>query len=99
MKKLILIVISLFISVVSSQASILTVDNDGSANYNNIQSALNAAVDGDTIIVADGTYTGYSNRELNFYGKAVTLQSENGAENCIIDCEGQSRAFITARLI
>ena len=93
MKKLVLVLISLFISVVSSQASILTVDDDGTADCNNIQEAINAAVGGDIIIISDGIYSGPLNRELNFYGKAVTLQSENGAENCIIDCKEQSRAF------
>jgi len=93
MKKLILIAISLLLSVGSSQAVTLTVDDNGPADYDNIRAALNAAVDGDTIIVADGTYKGWNNCQLNFNGKAVTLQSENGAESCIIDCQGQSQAF------
>ncbi len=59
----------------------------------NIQSALNAAAAGDTILVADGTYTGPSNTNLNFAGKGILLQSENGPENCIIDCQQAARGF------
>jgi len=58
------------------------------ADYGNIQAAIDASCDGDTIIVADGTYTGDGNRDISFKGKAITLKSENGPENCIIDCNG-----------
>ena len=53
-----------------------------------IQAGINAASDGDTVLVADGTYTGDGTRDIDFGGKAIILQSQNGAENCIIDCEG-----------
>jgi hypothetical protein len=61
--------------------------DDGPADFNNIQAAINDANNGDTIIVADGRYTGYGNRDIDFDGKAITLRSENGPENCIIDCQ------------
>jgi len=53
-----------------------------------IQQGINAAQDGDTVIVADGTYTGEGNRDIDFKGKAIVVRSENGYENCIIDCQG-----------
>jgi len=52
-----------------------------------IQAGINAAVNGDTVWVADGTYTGVGNRDLDFGGKLITVRSENGPENCIIDCQ------------
>ncbi len=65
-------------------------DEDGSAEhpFDAIQEAINAAVNGDQVVVADGTYTGYGNRDLDFCGKAITVRSENGPDNCVIDCEG-----------
>ena len=62
--------------------------------YGTIQAALDAAADLDYIVVADGTYTGEGNRDLDFKHKEVTLRSANGPEDCIIDCEQQDRAFL-----
>jgi len=64
------------------------VDDDAPANFTTIQAAIDAASDGDTIIVRDGYYTGPGNRDIDFKGKAVHLKSENGPENCIIDAQG-----------
>jgi parallel beta-helix repeat protein/predicted outer membrane repeat protein len=60
------------------------------ADYERIQVAIAAAVSGDTVMVADGTYTGQYNRDIEFGGKAVVVMSENGPEVTIIDCEGSS---------
>ena len=64
------------------------VDNYGTGDFNNIQAAINDAIYGDTVIVADGVYTGPGNRDIDFNGKAITVRSENGPGNCIIDCNG-----------
>jgi parallel beta-helix repeat protein len=56
--------------------------------YPTIQAAIDDADDGDTVIVADGIYTGDGNRDIDFKGKAITVRSENGPEDCIIDCNG-----------
>jgi hypothetical protein len=62
-----------------------------------IQAAVERSMDGDTIIVAPGTYTGDGNRDIDFKGKAITLKSEGGAATCIINCQGSAdephRAF------
>jgi hypothetical protein len=74
MKKLILALVFLLLAG-SSQAGIITVDDDGPADFNNIQAAIDDSNDGDKIIVADGTYTGEGNRDIDYQGKAIILRN------------------------
>jgi hypothetical protein len=46
-----------------------------------IQSAIDAAAAGDTVLVASGTYF----ENINFRGKAITVESDQGPEVTIID--------------
>ena len=43
-----------------------------------IQSAVDACGDDDTVLVADDTYTGADNRDIDFKGKNITATSQNG---------------------
>ena len=52
-------------------------------SYEKIQWAVDNAIAGDTIIVRDGTY--YENLKVD---KQLTIKSENGSDNCIIDGGG-----------
>jgi len=58
------------------------------SQYSTIQAAINACNNGDTVVVADGIYNGDGNRDIDFDGKAITVRSQNGPDNCIIDCQG-----------
>lgn len=62
-------------------------------DYPTIQQAIDAAVNGDIVEVANGTYKGPGNRDLDFNGKEITVRSKKGPENCIIDCEDNGRGF------
>ena len=55
----------------STFATTWTVDDDGKADFSNIQDAIDVASDGDEIVVADGQYF----ENITFSGKAVTVRS------------------------
>ena len=58
-----------------------------------IQAGIDAAGDGGTVYVASGVYGGDGNRELDFAGMNVTLESTGGPASTVIDCEGAAKAF------
>ncbi len=64
-----------------------------------IQAAINMAQDGDTVVVADGIYSGSGNYDLDFSAslindaRSLTLVSANGPQSCIIDCLSVGRGF------
>jgi len=76
------------ILALASPASCVTirVDCDGGGDFLLIQEGVDAAADGDTVLVAAGTYSGDGNRDIDFFGKAITVRSEDGPEVTIIDC-------------
>ncbi|MHC4945406.1 MAG: choice-of-anchor Q domain-containing protein [Planctomycetota bacterium] len=67
----------MLIFVVSSHADTIHVP----ADQPTIQAGIDAAVDGDTVLVAPDTYV----ENINFKGKAITVKSSEGAENTLID--------------
>jgi predicted outer membrane repeat protein len=87
------LLISLFLTS-TALATTWTVDDDGKADFNTIQAAVDAAATGDTIIVMPGTYTSTSSEVVNLLGKEITLQSVDGYETTIIDGENARRGIL-----
>lgn len=59
------------------------------SEYSTIQAAVDAAQNYDTILLADGIYTGNGNRDVLVHNLAqFHIKSENGSEACILDIGG-----------
>ena len=83
---IVLAVFSLFVLFVTCPVFAATIHVPG--NQYTIQAGINAARDGDIVLVAPGTYVEY----IDFMGKAITLQSEKGVEVTFI--EGSKSAVV-----
>ncbi|MCP4547240.1 MAG: T9SS type A sorting domain-containing protein [bacterium] len=83
-----------FICATTASARILNVEPAGGGEYATIQAAVLAAVSGDIVELADGTYEGVGNRDVSFMGKGITIRSAGyDPEACIIDCGNHGRGF------
>jgi parallel beta-helix repeat protein/predicted outer membrane repeat protein len=64
------------------------------SQYATIQAAIDASVDWDEVVIADGTYTGAGNWSLHFDGKRIRMRSASGDPAlCVIDAEHASRTL------
>ena len=93
MKRQILISSLILLSIQTLAAAVLR--HVPSRDYPTIQSAIDAAVNGDMVVVCPGIYTGTGNVNLDFGGKAITVRSQINPANpnldiiaaTIIDCQ------------
>jgi len=85
----ILIALVLLVGISPAAANIILVPSV----HSTIQAGINAAAPGDTVQVGPGTYTGASNRNLDFAGKNILLRSTAGAATTIIDCQNLARGM------
>lgn len=69
---------------------------DGTGEAPTISAGQDSAAHGDTLLLADGTYTGPDNRNILVFNKRVSFISESGnPEACVIDCQGAGEDCIT----
>jgi parallel beta-helix repeat protein/predicted outer membrane repeat protein len=86
------LVITLAVATVSS-ATTVVVDWSGGGDYLLIQSGIDFASEGDTVLVMPGIYEGPGNTYLGFGGTNLVLRSSGGARSTVIDAEGLDHCF------
>ena len=74
-------VLMVFLAVLPCTAAVITVDPDGSADYQTVQEAINNAQDGDTIVVRPGTYQ----EQVGFNSRAVTVRSADPNDSAVVE--------------
>lgn len=72
-----LLLVPFVCGVVTGEAATLRVPTQ----YTNIQAAINSAATGDVVLVARGIYF----ENISFLGKGITVVSESGPENTVLD--------------
>lgn len=58
------------------------------ADQPTIQQGIDLSVNGDTVLVADGIYSGNNNHDITFGGKTIVVKSVNGPDATVLDCQG-----------
>lgn len=59
---------------------------DGTGDAPTIQAAVDRAFEGDTIMLAAGTFSGGGNRDITFGGKNLVITSASGPDSTIVEC-------------
>ena len=87
-------IVSVFVTG-ALHADVITVNPDGSAEYETIQEAVNVASDGDEIQIQPGVYTGTGDQVVDTLGKSIVLRGmPDGTSAPLIDGEGIRRGII-----
>jgi hypothetical protein len=79
MTKRIAILLALVLTI-PCPAKVLTVDDNGPADYRTIQAAIDGAWHGDTVVVKEGTYR----ERVAFNGRQITVRSEDPSDAAVV---------------
>ena len=85
-----LIVSSLLLATTPSFAMDLLVPED----YPTVQQAVDAAKDGDVVLIAPGVWTGTGTSVLDTRGKSITVRGSADDAKTILDGEGLRRGIV-----
>jgi len=83
-----------YLHILPDTTKTVYVNPDGTGDFTNISEALDVMNAGDSLIIADGVYEGIINTSLALPKDNITICSENGFENCIIDGNELYPAFM-----
>ncbi len=77
-----------------ARAEVLTVHPDYTGTYFTIQEAVDAAFEGDEIVLMDGVFRGSGNTNVLIEGKGLTLRSASGdPATCVLDGQGSRQSL------
>jgi hypothetical protein len=80
---------------VTADARTWRIEDDGTGDAPTIQAGIDSAASGDTLMLADGVYSGPGDCDITYGGKAVTVMSASSdPEVCIIACSPDHRGFL-----
>ena len=83
-----------YLHILPDTTKTVYVNPDGTGDFTNISEALDVMNAGDSLIIADGVYEGTMNTGLAIPKDNITISSENGYENCVIDGNELYPAFM-----
>jgi parallel beta-helix repeat protein len=87
-----IVLIASFLVAAVLPAATIVVDGTGGGDVLTIQAGIDAAANGDLVVVRSGVYSGPGNIGLDYSGKSITVESESGMATTVIDCDGVDRA-------
>jgi hypothetical protein len=69
----------------------------GGGEYETIQAAVDAAGEGDIVMLTGGLFEGEGNRGISMFGRPIIIRTQSrGRQGAVIDCGGATRGFIFA---
>jgi hypothetical protein len=85
MKPIVVTAVLLAAVVCPASSETITVDTNGGGDFTGIAAAVDAAAEGDTVLVLPGYYGGPQNSTIDFDGKDLVLMSRDGCETTTIN--------------